>query len=229
MANKNLQRKGFTLVELSMAITFMSVLMLGILYVTIQAGKIYAKGLTYKSVNQVSREVVDSVRRDFLAASASGVVTPAPLGATDAKTGRMCTGAVSYVWNTAALLGTTGPQIKDNTTPVVFRRVVDPGGALCVQTSPGTYSMAIGGMESKELLSTNGSELAVYSLDVSKLKSDERRGLYKIHVVMGTNQQGTTQKESIGYTCKPPADNTANFEYCTVVEFDIIVRAGGNT
>ena len=224
------QDKGFTLIELTLAITFLSILLLGILYTTIHAGKIYAKGISYKSVNQVSREIVDTIRRDFIAVNASSVVLPPLSGASPAQSGRFCTGQVSYVWNTAALLATSDTKIQDGATSVVFRRVVDPGGTLCIQDVPGHYPMSIFGMQSSEMLSTNGRDLAAYTFQIKVLKADgAHRGLYQIRMTMGTNEQGTTILDPAGgYICRPPTDNTANFEYCTVVDFDTIIRAGGN-
>lgn len=230
MKNKRL---GFTLIELTLAITFLSILLLAILYTTVQAGKMYAKGVTYKSVNQVSREVVDTIRRDFIAANASSIIITTPAGASPAQSGRFCIGQVSYVWNTAALLSspsTIPAKIMDGKTPVTLRRVVDPGGTLCIASKTGQYPMKITGMTSTELLSTNGRDLAAYTFGMTLLKSDgKNRGLYQIRMVMGTNEVGTTLLDGAGeYTCRPPTDNTANFEYCTVVDIDTIIRAGGD-
>ncbi len=224
-------RRGFTLVELTLAIAFLSILLLAILYVTIQSGKLYAKGITYKNVNQASREVVDTLRRDFAGADASLIQLPPLLGAGKAQSGRVCTGQVSYVWNTVALLATGSTKIQDGSMPVIFRRVVDPGATLCLETTPGHYPMTITGMQSRELLSTDAISLATYQFTVTRLQTDgNKRGLYLAHMELGTSEEGTTLYDSAAdsYTCRPPADNTANFDYCTVVDFDTIVRAGGN-
>ncbi len=230
------RKKGFTLIELSLAITFISVLLLAILYITIQAGKLYAKGVTYKGVNQVSREVVDTMRRDIMAASVSAIEIPLPSpdpALSPAYAGRMCTGQVSYVWNTAALLQNTSStdRIMDGAVPVVFRRVVDPGKTLCTKDASGRYNKAIAGMTSTELLKGEGRELAAYTLSIVEMaRSGERKGLYRISMTLGTNETGTTTYDPTlaAYTCLPPTDNSANFEYCTVIEFDAIMRAGGN-
>lgn len=228
------RERGFTLVELSLAIAFLSILLLAILTITIQSGKLYAKGLIYKSINQVSREVVDILRRDFISSDGVAIVVPPQQGTGDKLTGRVCTGQVSYAWNTAALLNdlsSTQPKITINGNPAVFARVPDPGKALCSQISPGVYPMNITLPGSTELLSTDGRTLAVYRASVTKIIDDgTRRGLFNISLEIGTNEEGTSVYDASTnqYTCRPPTDNTANFEYCTVVGFDTIVRAGGS-
>ncbi len=230
------KQRGFTLIELSLAITFISVLLLSILYVTIQAGKLYAKGVTYKDINQVSREVVDTMRRDMMATSASAIEIPTPMpdpSLSPAYAGRLCTGQISYVWNTAALLqdAASTDRIMDGAIPVVFRRVVDPGKTLCTKDATGKYVKDIAGMTSTELLKGEGRELAAYTFSVTEMaRSSERKGLYRVSMTLGTNETDTTLYDTVlgSYTCRPPTDNTANFEYCTVIEFDAIMRAGGN-
>lgn len=67
------RRSGFTLVELSLVMAFFSVLLIGVLTLTIHIGKLYTKGMTNKSLNTVGRDVTDVLRRDFAAANAQDV------------------------------------------------------------------------------------------------------------------------------------------------------------
>ena len=62
--------KGFTIVELSLAMTFVSMLLLAIAMTAIQAGSLYNKGLVLESVNQAGRDIGDMLRRDFMQANA---------------------------------------------------------------------------------------------------------------------------------------------------------------
>ena len=54
--------KGFTLVELTLVMAFMSILLLSILTMTIYAGKLYTKGVTNKTMNQIGREIFDLMK-----------------------------------------------------------------------------------------------------------------------------------------------------------------------
>lgn len=228
------KRRGFTIIELTFSITFMSILLLAILYVSIQAGKIYTKGLTYKNINQVSRELGDTIRRDFAPASANAISTVIlPDGPGLEKTGRICNGRISYIWNTSAILSDKAVLQKakyDNGQPVVFARVLDQGGALCTKDSVGGYPMVVQKANSTELLGADGRDLAVYQLKIDQMQSDgDKRGLYQLLIEFGTNEAGTTvyDADSNSYSCRPPSDTTANFDYCTVIDFEMILRTGG--
>lgn len=221
MTSRQAQR-GFTLVELSLVMAFISLLLLAILFSTIHISKLYAKGVTNRQINQVGRELVDTIRRDFLVSDAMRIKWDIAGGH-----GRLCLGNVSYAWNTALTLQESGAiKTSDGSTPVVFSRVVDAGGAFCVPP----YTQTLPAADTTALLSTTGDgrSLAIYDLTVTKLTPDERNdGLYDLGIVLGTNDPSVIDTEA--QQCKPPADHSSNFEYCSVVELHIIVRAGGSS
>lgn len=72
MIKKMKNKKGFTLVELALALAFVAVLLLTIAYLTIHVTTVYEKGLAMKAVNSVGKELVDDFSR---AISASPAVT----------------------------------------------------------------------------------------------------------------------------------------------------------
>lgn len=222
-------KKGFTLIELTLVMAFMSILLLSILYMTLQAGKLYTKGITNKTMNQVSRDIFDSMKRDIAAADNSQMAIVGQLGSGDLKSGRFCTGAISYVWNTAPLLNNgLSAKITSGGAPITFRRVIDPAGTLCQQTG-GVYPMNISALQSSELLSNDGRSFAIYTMDIqAESSNDTKSGLYSVKMVLGTNEPATTTKDAVqGFQCLPPTSNTANFDYCTVAEFYTIFRTGG--
>jgi prepilin-type N-terminal cleavage/methylation domain-containing protein len=230
MATRRIQ-KGFTLVELTLVMAFMSILLLSILYMTIHAGKLYTKGVTNKTINQIGREVTDLMKRDVAAAHSSQIIAMDELGAVGQKSGRFCTGSISYVWNTApSLNNATSDKVVADGSPIVFRRVVDPSGAICQKIgSPATYLMDITPFKSTEVLSTEGRSFAIYTMDIQKKASDgPRNGLYGVKMVLGTNEPDTTEDAGAeGFQCLPPTSETADFDYCTVSEFYTILRTGG--
>ena len=53
---ENSTKKGFTLVELSLAIVFISILLLTIGFLTVHITSVYQKGLAMKAVNATAKE-----------------------------------------------------------------------------------------------------------------------------------------------------------------------------
>lgn len=211
---------------------FMSILLLAVLYLTIHAGKLYTKGVTNKTLNQISREVNDAMKRDMIGADATLLKLIPETGSGDEKSGRFCTGTITYIWNTAPLLNNaSSTKVKlASGEDITFRRVEDPTGTLCVP-SGGLYPMSIpASMKSSEMLSSTGRSYAIYTMTVSSVASDATgKGLVRVNMTLGTNEMDTTTKDvTSGFQCLPPTDNSANFDYCTVQEFNTVLRVGGN-
>ncbi len=232
MINKRMRMRGFTLIELTIAMAFMAMLLLAILYLTLYAGQLYTKGVTNKNLNQIGRDIFDGMRRDFIAADATRIQLPPAMGSGDETSGRVCTGTVTYIWNTAPLLNGTATKITNGGDPVVFQRVVDPGATLCTtDPSTGAYPTSIPvSASTTELLTSDTRDFAIYQMNVTPIETKQQQGIYRIDMMIGTNEPDTTQKDasSGAFQCKPPANSEANFEYCTVSEFQTIVRAGGS-
>ena len=232
--NTKHNNQGFTLIELTLAMAFIAILLLSILYTTLHTGKLYTKGITSKTLNQIGREVTDTIRRDFVSTDSSRVLSPEPSGAGDAKSGRLCLGTATYVWNTATLLNSDATKLEyENgglTTPVTLRRVLDSDGLLCQKDGMGKYVVTEipSSMQSADMLSGVGQDFAVYDLQFDRLGEKGGQGLYAMKLVIGTNAKNTTETDVTSTeVCKPPTDNEADFEYCSIAEFDIVLRAGG--
>ncbi|HTJ73307.1 MAG TPA: type II secretion system protein [Verrucomicrobiae bacterium] len=225
---------GFTLIELMLSMTFISVLLVAIAMTTIQISNIYNKGITLREVNQAGRAVSSELQRS-IASSVPFDVTPksdnSP-GTENSKYvvrdggGRLCLGNYSYAWNYGkALVGGAGaPAIYnkyDDNTPVRFAKVEDAGGALCSDVN-----LAVTKAKATELLSTGDRELVLHSFAVTETSSDPstNQALYAITMIIGTNdrQQLTTDDTS----CKPPSAGVGDENYCSVNQWDIIARAG---
>jgi len=225
---------GFTLIELMLSMTFISVLLVAIAMTTIQISNIYNKGITLREVNQAGRAVSSELQRS-IASSVPFDVTPksdnSP-GTENSKYvvrdggGRLCLGNYSYAWNYGkALVGGAGaPAIYnkyDDNSPVRFAKVEDAGGALCSDVN-----LAVTKAKATELLSTGDRELVLHSFAVTETSSDPstNQALYAITMVIGTNdrQQLTTDDAS----CKPPSAGVGDENYCSVNQWDIIARAG---
>ena len=239
------RRYGFTLVELMLAMAFVSVLLLAIATIAIQAGKLYNRGLTLKSINQSGREISDSLRRDFLQANAGKIsgnansaVVMVQAGGAD-RSGRLCLGDYSYVWNVPKVVSgevkagagiiteVSGPH---SGRPINFARVIDPDGMLCQKNeTTGAYMSTVATDKVTHLLKPAGSNdvvLAIHQMKAARVAGDSGAdSLYRLEFVLGTSQLEAVN--TANGTCKPPADNSENLDFCAINSFEMIVRTNG--
>lgn len=66
-------KKGFTFIELTLALTFVTLLLLTIAWLTIHITSTYEKGLTMKAVNATSKEIIDDFSRAIATSPARSV------------------------------------------------------------------------------------------------------------------------------------------------------------
>lgn len=239
---------GFTLIELMLAMTFISLLLLAIAMTTIEISHIYTKGVTLRSVNQAGRTINADLQQDAAASAPFDVYKPGTqtvLGGCGTSPryvrqcnggvesgGRLCMGTISYVWNYGEFLNSnTGPNSYAGTarsTPLRFVRVNDPGGQLCENAStPVTQSAATELLGGKDSL-----DLALHSMtvDTSPAASDQASGqqMYTISFTVGTNEQKALTTDNA--QCVVPSTNSggkeSDWEYCAVNMFTTVVRAG---
>lgn len=230
---------GFTIIELSLAMTFVSVLLLAIAMTAIQAGRTYNKGVILESVNQAGRDIGDTLRRDFMGADARQVQEDSANGPVfllrdggDVRSGRLCLGSYTYLWNTPGTLkasldglSLTGPVVKQNAQVANVIRVADVGGSLCVNSYSETE---LDGKHSVSLLDEKGSKgvvLAIHSFEVTPVvrRADNSEALYLIRYTIGTSELS----EITGQQCRPPVDASSNEQFCAINKFEMIVRTNG--
>jgi prepilin-type N-terminal cleavage/methylation domain-containing protein len=225
---------GFTLIELMLAMTFISILLVAIAMTTIQIGNIYNKGITLREVNQAGRSVSEELQRS-IASSAPFDATPkkddSPQTAASKYVvrdggGRLCLGDYTYAWNYGKVLADSGTAAfnrydDSDRSAVHFAKVTDPSGALCA-----TPETVIPKAKSTELLSSGDRDLVVHSFALTKTSDDPNanQALYSISMIIGTND--TAQLTTDDASCKPPSENVGDENYCSVNQFDIVARAG---
>lgn len=233
------RHKGFTLIELVLAMAFISVLLLAIALTAIQAGRLYNRGLVLSSINQAGRNLSDIIRRDFLQAAYKSDFAVVNIMEGEYSSGRFCTGQYSYVWNSPKVLdrlsdadiATNNAVVRtSDNRPINAVRLIDSTGAWCQQSPTGSYLNVVPIDNVTTLLRTQSSEgdvvLALHDLRVAPLTpQDTREGLYRINFVIGTSvvSEINTSKR----TCKPPNDDEANADFCAINNFEMIVRTNG--
>lgn len=229
------KKTGFTVIELMLAMTFIAILLIAIAMTTIQISNIYDKGITLREVNQAGRNVSEDLQRS-IASSVVFDVTPkiddSPQTTASKYVvrdggGRLCLGNYTYAWNYGkAIAGGAGaPDIlniyDNNQAPVHFAKVADPSGELCADPE-----LPIVRTKATEMISGGDRDLVIHAFSIARTSDDPSTGqaIYAISMTIGTNdrEQLTTNDAS----CKPPAAEVGNENYCSVNQFDIIARAG---
>ena len=220
-------KKGFTIIELTLAIMFIAILLMLVAFVLVDVGKVYQKGVTTKEMNQLGREVMDSVRRD-LSQTSSDKVKFREFGSGQNKTYRLCLGSVSYVANSGTLLNNDpGSGIFKNgvvSDKIRLIRTNDSGSEFCADSPIGNVTDST----ASELLSNGSTNLAVQNMKVTKLATDSQQGLFRVSVTLGTNEKDTLDAEKRCRTLNAEDGQKSNYDYCSVAEFTTIVRTGGS-
>lgn len=133
--------RGFTILEVTIAIAFISTLILTVVFVGIQLTSLYNKGITMRDVNTATRHLIRSIQDDI--AAAPGIirvsdVVPDPSGSPRVRVatnlreatnmgldyynhpesgGRLCTGVYTYVWNHRSGFVSYNKRVNSRTLP----------------------------------------------------------------------------------------------------------------
>ncbi|HRF28897.1 MAG TPA: prepilin-type N-terminal cleavage/methylation domain-containing protein [Candidatus Saccharibacteria bacterium] len=211
-------QSAFTLVELMLAMTFVSVLLLAIAMLTIRINGIYNKGVTLKAVNQSGQVIASDMQQTLNQSSSTSV---AQVG--DDTGGRLCANNVVYAWNYPAYYGNASRFNKyvDGTGKDEIRFIKFVGdGTYC--PSSGTLP-AVPDTEATDMLSASDRDLAVHKLDIvsNAVTGDTSQTIYEITLRLGTNTQEIITGGSCGGILSIKDD-----EYCAVNDLVFTARAG---
>jgi len=220
-------QSAFTLVELMLAMTFVSVLLLAIAMLTIRINGIYNKGVTLKAVNQSGQVIASDMQQTLNQSSSTSVAqvgddTGGRLCANNVV-GRLCANNVVYAWNYPAYYGNASRFNKyvDGTGKDEIRFIKFVGdGTYC--PSSGTLP-AVPDTEATDMLSASDRDLAVHKLDIvsNAVTGDTSQTIYEITLRLGTNTQEIITGGSCGGILSIKDD-----EYCAVNDLVFTARAG---
>lgn len=233
------QNRGFTLVELLLAMSFVSMLLMAITMTVVQLTNIYTKGLTMRAVAQTGQTVTQDIRRSIEAARTLDVGSEGGGGQNfqpvvavggdinNPDGGRLCTGSYSYIWNNGKALTDPVNKYEDSEDLIRLVKVVDNGSLYCADAArPIDKATAV------EMLSGGDRELAVQSFAIKQVATspDSGQALYFITMEIGTNDQDALERQasliSIDTSCRPPAEGVKLDDYCAVNKFEFTARAG---
>lgn len=233
------KQQGFTIVELLLAMTFVSILLLSIALVVIQISNIYNKGLTLRAVDQSGRTVSADIQRVLgqtqpLANLAGAFViqrgdaasaSDSPLG------GRFCTGEFTYIWNYGVALdennyrpiNTYVTNPNDPEKELRFVRIRDSDSYYCTNNDGLPQVSREGAVE---LLAEGDRNLVVHDFSVEQITYDPllSQALYRVKMQLGTNDQ--TALTTADMSCKPPSEESAFQEFCAVNVFEFTAQVG---
>lgn len=236
-----LKRSAFTIIELMLAMAFVSFLLLAVAMTVIQIANIYNRGLTIKEVNQAGSAISSELQRS-VANSLPFNIDSSDSYIKEDFGGRLCTGQFSYIWNYGdSISSQSNPKdikkggkkpkddiyIYDNNVDktVRFVKVLDPGGSYCKNPKED-----INYDDSVELLDVGEHNLAIHEFQIEAPKTafDGATGqqLYSISFLIGTNDQLAIDSQYMN--CKPPSESGADPTYCYINQFEIVARAGNS-
>lgn len=120
-----------------------------------------------------------------------------------------------------------------DTRPIKFVRITNsPGYCSESPAGSGNYPMVIPATaDTTELFGGSGREYALYNMSLRELARSDQRGIYQLSYTLGTNERDTTElvpdANGTYVRCKTDDNVAANFNYCSVSDFDTLIRIGG--
>lgn len=240
---KQNNKKGFTLIELSIGIAFIGVLLLGIASMILHLSSIYQKGLSLRAVNSIGQQIIEDIEKSLNSASFVVDISKVDndedgymddeeskaalkqyffeaLGSDQLQNyGVFCMAEHSYVWNTARTIE-AGKGVTINGVRYRLARFPDPNHAQC-NDNPGDDAS---GHAIVTIASAHGAESVnitptLSSQPVELIKKDEvDLAIYDLKVLPAT-QSVTTKQAFVNIsfilaTLKGGVNIKANGDYC---------------
>lgn len=227
--------RGFTLIELMLAMTFISILLIAIALAVIQMTGIYNRGLALKEVNQMTRSISSSLR-ETAATSNQPLATGATgdyIATTTGGNGRLCLGTYSYIWNTArAFRGDSGADpIRFGGAPtrkLQLVRVPDPAKLYCSRPT-GTLVQkdirAVDASSTQELVDPGEHMLALSKFELvlpPALDTTTGGALYTLNYTLIAGDIATMNADQSA--CLTTSAIGSGINYCTVQPFSIVLK-----
>lgn len=238
--NRVVKNEGFTLVELSLAMAFVSALLLAVAMTTIQIGHIYNRGLMLKEINQSGSSLASELQDSIVVSTPFDVNSTGGDYVSQDWGGRLCTGQYSFVWNYGeALLNNDSLHLNvyddyESTHELIrFVKVSDPNGSYCKKDANSAYKDVVSS-DAVELLDGGQHQLAIHSFKISTtdtaVDSLTGQSLYSIEFLLGTNDEAALNYESddAAVVCKLADEEGADPSYCYINQFNIVARAGNS-
>ena len=245
----NNYKQGFTIVELALSMSIVSVLLIAIVTMSIQMGRIYTKGATMLDLNAASRTINADFTRSFnsipsiewsnpqttFEASQNYVVRP---NTSESQAGAYCTGSFSYLWNTARILNApeSGRTVSvrydgatTSSTEIKLIKILDSSRQYCADST--LWTRIPRGGQVIDLLPQTESGLMIYDIRFHSKEAlydqSTNQRIINISYVLGTSDANLGLIDMSNMNCRPPSDIQGAESYCAINKFDLTVRTLG--
>lgn len=222
------RKRGFTIIELLLAMSFLSTLMLAVAMTVVRMGEMYNRGLTVKEVNIAGRSISSDIKRSISESQPIDLDLSAKQYVPQSWGGRLCVGKYSYIWNYGKTLSDKSANSSNSniysssTDQIRLVKVPDGSGTYCTDLSKN-----IDPNGAVELLSAGDRGLALHNFSITNELSakDDRskQSIYYISYIVGTNDQAAIASNNA--SCKTPDSIDADLTYCSINEFNIVARS----
>ncbi len=189
-------KKGFTIIEFSISLIFISIILVAVCLLTIQISQIYQQGLVIRAINSAGREIMDEMTQTVSSSQIVAGINPTLGSGLDNITDRdilearkkyflynqkgsdssqqtsgiFCTGSYDYVWNTADTVKNNDKNnaVLINNQIYKFARIPDTSRKFCAaDISTGKIkSISIPAGNVINLINSDENDLALYDLTV---------------------------------------------------------------
>lgn len=218
--------RGFTIVELTLAMTFLALLMLAIAGVTIQISSIYVKGLTLREVNQSGQQISTDLR-SALSQSVNDVINVG-----DETGGRLCIDNTVYAWNYAESLGETigvlnvrEDAFESEATNVRFMKFKNLSGINYCQIGEDGFYPTVPA-HATELLGGGNKNIALHEASVvpNTVEGDSSQTVYVVSILVGTKDIGELLDNDGADACLETRE--IDSDNCAINRFKFTARTG---
>lgn len=96
---RRLNKKGYTLIELMISISFFSLLLLMIIYGFVQINRSYTRGIVIKTIQESSRDVIEDISNTIRTSTNVSFISPSYPTVGQSTRYRLCLDGVRYAWN----------------------------------------------------------------------------------------------------------------------------------
>lgn len=221
------RERGFTLVELMLAMVFVAFILVFISLTLVQMFRTYDKGSSMKQVNQAGRSVIEELGQAVRSQLPANIDTDA------VGVGVLCVDRVLYVWNPLYVGGVQVPATPldnhrsvigaINTGGMMARKVMSGAGACPSNLADALDTSVTPVSEETQLLSSQTRVLSSTAtrVDARLIKLDMVIGTYsRSEILGGTTRYITATRQPDGsFACLPGNDGN----YCSFATFSQVV------
>lgn len=208
MVKKLRETKGFTIVELLIATTVLTVVLVGASFVLVQVGRLYYKGTITAKTQSAGRNIVDSISRPIQLRGGEPVFGGGPVAGTNV----ICVGNQRFTYQTSAQVGTGAGKLPH----AVWRDTIQSQGE-CLTTAPNITNANIA--SAGESMLSDGMRL--FDLDVN----EGAPGIYTISVRIGYGELDTFSVDPITNQQDGCLGQISGGQFCAFAAYETTVNA----